>query len=58
MLSVGNQKGYTLLNLSHYIIFLHSIKLSGYKMRIKFNKDPLALEKKNLVQRCKCLHCL
>ena len=24
--------------------FLHSIKLSGYKMGIKFDKDPLAVE--------------
>ena len=24
--------------------FLHTIKLSGYKMGIKFDKDPLAVE--------------
>ena len=27
--------------------FLHSIKLSRYKMRIKFDKDPLAVEENN-----------
>ena len=26
---------------------LHSIKLSGYKMSIKFDKDPLAVEQNN-----------
>ena len=27
-----------------YTTFLHSIKLSGYKIRNKFDKDPLAVE--------------
>ena len=27
-----------------YTAFLHSAKLSGYRMRIKFDKDPLAVE--------------
>ena len=27
-----------------YTAFLHSIKLYGYRMRIKFDKDPLAME--------------
>ena len=35
-----------------YTAFLHSIKLSGYKMGIKFDKDPL------VDQNCKCLCCL
>ena len=26
-----------------YTAFLHSIKLSGYKMGMKFDKDPLAM---------------
>ena len=30
-----------------YNAFLHSIKLSGYKMGIKFDKDPLAVEESN-----------
>ena len=30
-----------------YTAFLHSIKLFEYRMRIKFDKEPLALEKKN-----------
>ena len=29
---------------SVYTAFLHNIKLSGYKMVIKFGKDPLAVE--------------
>ena len=32
---------------SLYIGFLHSVKCSGYKMGIKFNKDPLAVEWNN-----------
>ena len=27
-----------------YTAFLHSIKLSGYKMGVKFDKDPFAIE--------------
>ena len=30
---------------SWYTGFLQSIKFSGYKMRIKFNQDPLTVEK-------------
>ena len=30
-----------------YTAFLHSIKLSGYKMGIKFDKNPLAVEQNN-----------
>ena len=30
-----------------YTTFLHGIKLSGYKMRIKFDKDLLAIEQSN-----------
>ena len=30
-----------------YTAFLHSTKLSGYKMGIKFDKDPLAVEQNN-----------
>ena len=30
-----------------YTAFLHSIKLSEYRMRIKFNKDLLAVEQNN-----------
>ena len=48
-----------ILNLSHYITaFLHSIKLSRYKMGIKFDKDPLAVEQQLLDQHCKYLYCL
>ena len=30
-----------------YTVFLHSIKLSRYMTRIKFDKDPLAVEQNN-----------
>ena len=30
-----------------YTAFLHSIKISGYRMRIKFDKDPLTVEQNN-----------
>ena len=41
-------KGYILLNLDQYILlFLHSIKLSGFKVGIKFDKDPLPVEQTN-----------
>ena len=43
---VRNQRGCIRLNLSQCTPFLHSIKLSGYRMRIKVNKDPLAVEQK------------
>ena len=32
-----------------YTAFLHSVKLSGYKMGIKFDKDPLSAEQNNYV---------
>ena len=39
--------------------FLQSIKISAYRMGIKFDKDPLAVEQKKLFdQNCKRLHCL
>ena len=34
-----------------YTAFLHSIKLSGYKMGIKFDKDPLAVEQNNYLTK-------
>ena len=34
-----------------YTAFLHGIKLSGYKMRIKFHKDPLAVEQINYLTK-------
>ena len=51
MFPVGNQRGYIFLNLSHYTAFLHSMKLSGYRMRIKFDKDPLAVEQSNYLTK-------
>ena len=48
MFLVGNQMEYIILNLSHYILlFLHSKKPRGYKMGIKFDKNPLAVEQNN-----------
>ena len=30
-----------------FTVFLHSIKLPGYRMGIKFQKDPFAVEQNN-----------
>ena len=38
-----------------YTAFLHSIKLSGYKIGIKFDKDPLAVEQNKFDRNCKRL---
>ena len=46
---VENQKGQILKPL--YIAFLHGIKPFVYKMRIKFDKDPLVLEQNNYVAK-------
>ena len=34
-----------------YTAFLHSRKLSGYKMEVKFDKDPLAVEENNYLTK-------
>ena len=34
-----------------YTAYLHSIKLSGYGIEIKFDKDPLAVEQKNYLTK-------
>ena len=34
-----------------YTAFLHSLKLSGHKMGIKFDKDPLAIEQSNYASK-------
>ena len=36
---------------SLYTAFLHTIKLSGYKMEIQFDKDPLAVEQNNYLTK-------
>ena len=46
MFLIRNQRGCIRLNLSQCTPFLHNIKLSGYRMRIKVNKDPLVVEQK------------
>ena len=46
MFLVGNQMEYIKLK-PLYTAFLHSIKLTGYKIGIKLNKDPLAAEQDN-----------
>ena len=60
MFLVGNQREYLILNLIHYILlyihYIHRIKLPEYRIGIKFDKDSLAVEKKQLLeQNCKCL---
>ena len=44
---VGNQKRYTYKLKPLYTDFLHSIKLSEYRIGIKFDKDPLTREQNN-----------
>ena len=46
MFLVGNQMKYIKLK-PLYTAFLHSIKLTGYKIGIKLNKDPLTAEQDN-----------
>ena len=41
-----------------YTAFLQSITLSGYRVRIKFDKYVLAVEQQLHEQNCICLHCL
>ena len=36
---------------SLYIVFLHSIKVSGYRIVIKFDNDPLAVEQNNYMTK-------
>ena len=36
---------------SLYPAFLHGIKLTGYKIGIKFNKDPLAVQQNNYLTK-------
>ena len=36
---------------SLYTAFLHSIKLSEYRMGIKFDKDPLSVEQSNCLSK-------
>ena len=50
MLIAGNQRRYILLK-PRYTAFLHSIKRFGYKVGIKFDKDPLAVEQTNYVTK-------
>ena len=46
-LSLKSKVLYTSKRKALYTAFLNSIKLSGYRMEIKFDKDPLAVEQKN-----------
>ena len=39
-----------------YTTFLHSINFSGYKMGIKFDKDPLAVEQSNYASKIVNVH--
>ena len=47
MFFFGNQRDYKNTNFKPlYTTFLHSVKLSKYRMGTVFEKDPLAVEKK------------
>ena len=53
MFLVRNQREYIILNYIkiYYTTFLHSIKHSGNRMGIKFDKDTLAVEQNNYVSK-------
>ena len=53
MFLVRNQREYIILNYIkiYYTAFLHSIKRSGNRMGIKFDKDTLAVEQNNYVSK-------
>ena len=54
MFFVGNQKEYltSIEELkSLYTAFLHSINFSGYRMGIKFDIGPLAVERNNYLSK-------
>ena len=44
MFLVENQREHLILNLSHCVLLSDSIKLSEYRIGIKFDKDPLSVE--------------
>ena len=48
---VGYQRRKLILNLIHYTAFLHSIKLSEYRIETKVNKNYLAVEQNNSLNR-------
>ena len=47
VLSWKSNGAYNFKRKSLYTAFLHSIKISGYKTGIKFDKHPLAVEQNN-----------
>ena len=47
MFLVGNKRVYTSKLKSLYTAFMHSLILSGHKVRIKFDKNSLAAEQNN-----------
>ena len=52
MLLVGYQKGYIVLIFLHYILFFfHSIKLSRYRIGIKFDNESLIVEQHNYTSK-------
>ena len=51
MYFVGNQRVYTSKHKPLYTAFLHSIRLCGYRIGIKFDKDPLAVDQNNYLAK-------
>ena len=47
VLSCKSKEIYTSKLKPLYTAFLHSVKLSEYKVKIKFDKEPLAVEQNN-----------
>ena len=59
VLSWNSKRVYNSKRKRFYTAFLHSVKFSGYKTGIKFDKDPLAVEQNNYASKIiKCLHCM
>ena len=54
MFLVGNQRDYIILDLFHH--FLHSIKLSRYRIGTRFDKDPLAVKQNNYLSKIINVH--
>ena len=47
MFLVGNEREYLILNLT----FVYGIKLSEFRIGIKFDKDPLAVDQNNYLTK-------
>ena len=51
MLLVGNQKGYIILNLHHYMVLFFKIKYFECNIGIKLGNTPIAVEQNNCTNK-------